>query len=105
MLAGAAGANAAQPMERQVPPEVLRRMLQQQFGAQLGQVQQLVVLTQLFTYDALSDANCGRTWTSLQTPAGPLSGESEGPRCRQSIIEPWAASCILRPAPSARAKG
>jgi len=56
MLAGAAGANAAQPMERQVPPEVLRRMLQQQFGAQLGQVQQLVVLTQLFTYDALSDA-------------------------------------------------
>jgi hypothetical protein len=87
MLAGAAGANAAQPMERQVPPEVLRRMLQQQFGAQLGQVQQLVVLTQLFTYDALSDAELRQYLDFLQTPAGTRYLGESGAALRQSIID------------------
>lgn len=87
MLAGAAGANAAQPVERQVPPEVLRRMLQQQFGTQLGQVQQLVVLTQLFTYDALSDAELRQYLDFLQAPAGTRYLDESGAALRQSIID------------------
>lgn len=87
MLAGAAGVNAAQPVERQVPPEVLRRMLQQQFGAQLGQVQELVVLTQLFTYDALSDAELQQYLDFLQAPAGTRYMDESGAALRQSIID------------------
>lgn len=87
MLAGAAGVNAAQPAERQLPPETMRRLLEREFATELAQIEPSVTLTLLFTYAPLSDAELRQYLAFLEVPPGSRYIEASSSALRQVVID------------------
>ena len=95
--AAAVGVNAAQPVERQVPAETIRRNLRPLLDQLRAKSHQLAIATFLFTYRSLDDADLDAYLKFYESPSGVAYARITTEAFRETINEAMVRFASVMP--------
>jgi hypothetical protein len=104
-LATALGLNAAQPRQSQVPNELLEQDIKNALPQMRQQAEGIVLVSILYTYRSLSDAELSQYLRFMQTPSGAAYARSGAAAMREALAQATGRFMLAIPKAMARSRG
>jgi len=104
-LATALGLNAAQPRQSQVPTEILQRDIKKAMPQFRQQAESIVLVSILYTYRSLSDAELTQYVRFMQMPSGVAYARSGAAATREALTQATGRFMLAIPKAMERSRG
>ena len=104
ILASALGANAAQPVQQQVPGEVLRQQIKASLPQLRQQSDQMVALSMFYVYRSMSDQEIESYLKFLKSPSGAAYAKGAVEAFRETMLDAFGRFMVAMPKALAKHK-